>query len=476
MKSKCSRTSVSVIKQVIADLDITNYERNEFGLADLFCDIYGNDIKYVPATKMYYLFNHRRMIWEVVQQEKIERLIERFLSRDCFLLVSEISDEEKRRMYRVWISKHQSNATIISILKGVRRKKKIIASLEDFDKVARYFALRNGVLDMRTNVVLPLKREHFISKYANVSYDPDCVDTTWETFLLELFDGDVAMYEYVLRMVAYAMQGEPNQHCLFMLYGPTTRNGKSTFVRGIERFFHGYGTNLGESSLAKIKSDPTSPRPDIAKLQGKRFVAVAELPKKMEMNVAFVKALTGQDTIIARKLYQNDAEEFINSAVFFLHMNRLPRITDMTLFTSHRIIVTPFDRRFDENSADVDLPRKLTSESALSGLLNDIIRVMIKYQGFSIKEKLPSRVKEATQAFVCMDDSVDRFLKNELTPKYKGWISRGELYKAYAECALRRKQKPIDAEAFSDELKDRRYTMKRHNTGWGVSGYALRDK
>ena len=464
------------IKEKLARLDITDYECTEFGFAQLFCDIYGKDVKYVASTRTFYLYNHKQPIWEVDLFEKTERKVERFLSRDCPQLISKISDRDIKRKYRMWVSKRQNNSTIVAILRIARRKKEIIAQQADFDKASRYFAVKKGVFDMDTNSIVPMRREYFISKCANVFYDPKNCDTTYRDFLLSIFEGDEDMYDYVLRTVGYAMRGEANEHCLFMLYGPTTRNGKSTFVRGIGRFFDGYATSLSEGSLGKIKSDPTSPRPDIAKLQGKRFVSVAELPKKMVLNEAFIKALTGQDTIVARKLYQNDEEEFVNHAVFFLHMNRLPKIEDSTLITSNRIIVIPFNRHFESHEIDVELTKKLSTEEAKSGLLNEIIRVMRKYRNTSIKEKLPSKVKAATKAFACINDNIDDFLSNELVPKYKGWIRKNEIYEAYENYILRRKGSPIDSDAFFDNLEDRQYVIKRRNNGSGVIGYALKNK
>lgn len=461
-------------KKKLTRVDITDYERTEFGLTRLFSDIYGDDIKFVAVMRTFYLYNYHTGIWEANLDGRVERKVELFLSKDCPMLINRIADAETRRIFHNWIMKKQSDAIICGILRNLKRKRKIVAVPNDFDKHSRYFALRNGILDMQTNTVIPIKKEFLISKYADVLFDPENSDTTWKDFLLGVFEGDLEMYEYSLRSIAYSMEGDARAHCLFMLYGSTTRNGKSTFVRGIGKFFAGYGTCLSQASLARFRNDPSSPRPDIAKLQGKRFVAVAELPKNMELDVAFVKALTGQDVIIARKLYQNDAEEFVNNAVFFLHMNRLPRVTDRTLFTSHRIIVIPFNRHFTTQTMDVELPEKLATGKALSGLLNEIIRVRIKYEGVSIKEKMPKKVKATTQAFSGVCDSIDDFLKSELARAYKGWIHKKDLYVAYENFTLNRKQMPIDSDAFFDELLDRQYQIKRHNNGYGIVGYKLK--
>lgn len=458
----------------LAKIDITKYECNEFEFSRLFHDVYGSSIKYAVVSNEYYFYNPNSRIWEVDRHEKVKQLAERFLSRDCPLLISNISDIEIRKEYNHWIKNRQCDAAGAAILKCARRKEKIVASQSDFDRIARYFALQNGALDMETNTLVPIRRSYLISKHANAFFDHENSDTAWRDFLLSVFCGDEEMYEYILRAIGYAMQGNANAHCLFMLYGPLTRNGKSTFVRAIGEFFNDYGINISQSSLAAFKNDPAKPRPDIASLKGRRFVAVAELPKTIKFDSEFVKSLTGQDTISARKLYQNDAEKFINEGVFFLHMNRLPTITDATLFTSNRIIVIPFNRHFGIKTADTELYSKLITEEAFSGLLNEIIRVRKKYSGISIKEQLPTAVERATLEYADSCDCVGGFLKTKLLKSSGGWISTSEIYTAYQVYAKSKDEIPVTRQMLSREIKRRGYKIKRTHSGNGVYGYKLK--
>lgn len=474
-KNLVSGSPVKSVKEIVAEIDITNYTRNEFGFAKLYKDIFGDRLKYVASEKVYYLLQVKQEIWKADKTERLERNVEEFLSNHCVYLANNVADERERKKYIDWISSRQGASSISGILKCVRNKKGVAALSEDFDRYPRYFAIKNGVVDMKTSRFASCKKKYLITKQANVLYDPDNHDSTWREFLMSVFEDDEDMYDYILRSVSYAMEGDATAHCMFLLYGPTTRNGKSTLAHGLVEFFNDYAATIDQSSLARRKSSPGSPSPDVIKLKGKRMVNVPEIPQAIELDVAFIKTLTGQDILNSRALYK-DYEEFTNNAVFFLHMNRLPIVKDATLFTSHRMIVIPFYRHFDIGEADPDMAKKLIQPQALSGLLNEIIRIRIKYEGVSIKDKLPIKVKDATQEFANACDRLGHFLRTKIIRKDKAWIPRKELYQKYCAFMRDKEESPIASKTFTDELANRQYPMTRRNSGYGLFGYKLIEK
>ena len=79
--------------------------------------------------------------------------------------------------------------------------------------------------------------------------------------------------------------------------------------------------------------------------------------------------MTGNDTLNARYLHENSFD-FQPQFKLYVNTNYLPVINDMTLFTSNRIIIVPFDRHFDERSQDTTLKRKFATEEVQSAILN----------------------------------------------------------------------------------------------------------
>ena len=469
-------TRSSQIGLRVHELDITNYECNEIDLGRLFADTYKDEVRYEPIEKTFYKFNYKAGVWKQCTQNTIERYIEDFLKVDCVELVKRIKNKNKQLEYEKWIRRQRTNAAINGIIKGVKRQKSVEVFKHQFDLQSRLLGLTNGVLDLKTLEMRKGEKKDMITMQAKVLYNEQTTDSTWSDFLKGVSGQDTELYEYLIRTIAYAMQGNPREHCFFILLGKRTRNGKSTFVNGLTYFFGSYSRTLQPQSLSKNRiSKAGSANPDIVKLKGARFVNIAEADEHLTLDVALIKMLTGQDHVNARSLYK-DYEEFINQSVFFLHANRLPVIKDATLFTSNRVIVIPFNQYFDDKIADRDLAEKLLGQEALSGLLNLIIYFIEKYRGVPIKDNLPQKVVDATMDYEKEFDPLGWFLKNHLSIRRGKWTNMKEIYNGCLKCL--KSDLPILAtqKRLTTELKTRGYEITRRNTGNGLLGFLLKDE
>ena len=101
-----------------------------------------------------------------------------------------------------------------------------------------------------------------------------------------------------------AFDGDTSEQVLFMCHG-SGANGKTTF-QGVMQALLGDYSKQADASAFMVKR-AGSPSNDIARLAGVRFVAVTEVDEGRRMAEALVKAVTGEDKIVARYLY---AEHF----------------------------------------------------------------------------------------------------------------------------------------------------------------------
>lgn len=111
--------------------------------------------------------------------------------------------------------------------------------------------------------------------------------------------GDADMIEFLQRAVGYSLTGSIGEQCLFFLYG-TGANGKSIFLETLKLITGDYG--LAASAQTLMVNQQTGIPNDIARLEGKRFVAVGEIEDGTRLRESLVKDLTGGDTITARFL------------------------------------------------------------------------------------------------------------------------------------------------------------------------------
>ena len=101
----------------------------------------------------------------------------------------------------------------------------------------------------------------------------------------------------------------------------------------------------------------------------------------------------------------------------------------MTLFTSNRIIIVPFDRHFDEQSQDTTLKRKFAQPEVQSAILNWLLEGnrLLREEGLS----LPESVKAATTAYQHDSDKMALFAEDNLIPDEHGEVLTSTLYARY---------------------------------------------
>lgn len=96
---------------------------------------------------------------------------------------------------------------------------------------------------------------------------------------------------------------------------------------------------------------------------------IPEPGKGLVLNAAQVKSMTGNDTINARFLHENSFD-FKPQFKLYINTNYLPVINDMTIFTSGRIIIVPFERHFEEADQDRTLKDEFSKPEVHSAILN----------------------------------------------------------------------------------------------------------
>lgn len=269
-----------------------------------------------------------------------------------------------------------------------------------------------------------------LSKICNVNYNPAADCKEWKKFLSEIMQGDMDKIKYLQKLCGISLTGNTQEETCFILYGSTTRNGKSTFCETIIHLLGDYALTMKPESLAvKQNADSRQANGDIARLAGCRFCNASEPPKRMLFDTALLKSLLGRDSITARHLHQREFS-FIPKFKLVINTNYLPLITDDTVFTSGRINVISFDRHFTPEEQDKHLKDKLRNSVELSGILNWCIEGLQLYRKEGLKP--PVAVQNATEAYRTDSDKIGNFIKECLTKTGKN-SSVKVIYEAYAK-------------------------------------------
>ncbi len=407
------------------------YSLSDIGAGRLLADIYQNEAKYIPERKKWYIYDGSRWAADIGGlkiMEKTKDLADALL-RYCLT----VQDEDKRKAllnhYQKW-QQHKFRETYIKEAQSVYP-----ASVNDFDNDRYLFNCRNGTIDLHTMDFYPHNPADMITKISPADYKPSAKSERFTKFIDEITSGDNEKKVFLQKILAYALSGDTKHECMFFLYGATTRNGKGTLMESILSVMGDYGKTVRPETIAqKQNTNSQSPSEDIARLMGIRFANISEPSKGLVLNAALVKSMTGNDTLNARMLNENSFD-FQPQFKLYINANYLPVINDMTLFSSGRVIIIPFDRHFDECEQDKTLKEEFRKPETQSAILNWLLegyRLLAK-EGLTV----PQSVTVATQAYYHDSDKLQQFQDDCLEASPFSEVKTADVYRAYRDWCLR---------------------------------------
>lgn len=410
-----------------------NYGWDAIGTALLFSQIYQNECRYVVEAKEWYCYDGT--VW-TKNRAGAEELSKEFIQALCSyaraLPGPQAEEDTIRKDYIKFTEGLKSRKVRENLLKDASSISPL--HIDDFDKNPYLLNCQNGTLDLESGILYPHEPNDFLTKVAGALFDPkaDCV--RWKQHVEEVFEGDKELVEYTQKALGYALTGSTKYECFFILYGSTTRNGKTTTLTTVNTMLGDYSKSVQPETIAtKSFINGSSASDDIARLAGSRFISISEPGKKMPLNAALVKALTGGNIITARRLYESSFE-FQLSAKMFIDTNHLPYISDLTIFRSNRIKVIPFNHRFVGSGQDKNLKRELLCPESLSGILNWCLEGWRLLKATNFDE--PAAVRNATAEYENDSDKISRFIDEYLEENICGEIPTDDAYQKYKDwCA-----------------------------------------
>lgn len=413
------------LEQILKALHAEQYETSDKGFGRLFADVFKDKHRYNPSRRDFMRYDGKRWI------DDIEGLSARASAKA-------LSDALVR--YAVNVDTEGKYLKAVATLCNIRNRNNMLQdskdvyffSNEQLDVNDYLLNVQNGTLDLTEDK--PKFVEHspdmLLSKICNAEYNPAADCREWKKFLTEIMQDDKEKILYLQKIAGLSLTGNTEQETCFILYGSTTRNGKSTFCETLIHLLGDYALTMKPESLAvKQNLDSRQASGDIARLAGCRFCNASEPPKRMLFDTALLKSLLGRDSITARHLHQREFS-FIPKFKLVINTNYLPTITDDTVFSSGRINVVSFDRHFEAQEQDKDLKNRLRDKQELSGILNWCIEGLQLYRKEGLKP--PVAVRTATNTYRTDSDKIGNFINECLTRTDKNSKAK-DIYEAYTK-------------------------------------------
>lgn len=438
----------------LADLHPEKNDRygwNDIGNGNLFADWYKDVARYVPERKKWFVYNGK--VWEPDTGNLRAMELCKKLADALVVYALSLPDGAVRDEYRQFVERWQKRYNRETVLKDAASVYPV--KLTDFDQDSMLYNCLNGTLDLRTRQFRPHSPGDMLTLISGARYDPAVRSELWEKAVADAMEGDTGKIVYLQKAMGYGLTGDTSEECFFMLYGPTTRNGKGTLMETYMALQGGYGKAARPETITqKEKANSSSPTEDIARLAGARVVNISEPGRQMILSAALVKTLTGRDTINARFLNENSFE-FTPQFKLFINTNHLPKVTDPTIFDSGRVKVVPFEHHFTEEEQDKGLKRKLRKATNLSGLLNWCLDGLWTMRETGLEP--PEAVKTATSAYQRASDKIARFVDEMMEPDPLGEIRTEEAYQSYQEWCIRNGHR-------SESMTNFKQSMEAHTT------------
>jgi putative DNA primase/helicase len=384
-------------------------------------------------------------------------------------LAAQINDEELQEKLIKHAMTSESAGSIRAMLELAATEKEVLVRAEQFNANPMLLNVRNGTLDLKTGKLLPHNRKHLISKMSKVEYQPNAHAPRWEQFLMEIMAGDVELVEFLRRAVGYSLTGDTREQCLFFCYGQGA-NGKSTFLETLRKLLNDYSQAADFNSFMTKSGD--GPRTDIARMRGARFVTANEASNR-DFDARTVQQLTGDDTVVARHLYEREFE-FRPQHKLWLAANHKPVVKEQTEAFWRRMRLIPFTVVFPPKERDKMLSHALAKE--LPGILAWAMAGCLEWQRNGLL--VPKAIRKATLAYKDENDMLGEFFSHSCRIAEDAWTPTALLYRAFLdwwqETRGTRSQPPSGA--WFGRLLNERPALKqiknKHVRGW--RGLSLR--
>lgn len=442
IKAADNQKLVETLKQMDAH---TNYGTDDLSFCRLFVRLFGDTCKFNAARKGWMYYDGTR--WRDDNSNLRIATAAKTFSDAMQIYAAETMDTD----YLKNVFRLTSARTRDAIIKDSRD----LSYLDELQLDSNDYLLncRNGVLNLSEDapLLIPHAPDQQLSKICTIEYDPEANCPLWDKFLMDIMQGDAEQIRYLQKIAGLCLTGDTREECFFMLFGRSTRNGKSTFVETLLALLGDYSLQMMPETLAKKNTDSRNASGDIARLKNTRLVICSEPPKRMVFDVSLLKSLVGNDSITARRLYESEIT-FKPKFKMLMNTNYLPLVNDSTFFSGDKVRVVEFNRHFNPEERDTSLKHRLLSE--LPGILNWCVQGWFLYKAEGLKST--QAVLTATAQYENDSDKLGKFISDCLAKVPASNISIKDAYARYAEwcddCGYGCENKG----SFVDEIKARK--------------------
>lgn len=294
---------------------------------------------------------------------------------------------------------------------------------DKLDTNPNLMVFNNGVYDFVLQEFRDGMPEDMVSYSTNIDYmdydkikynpeDAEIIENINEFMAKIIRDPDVR--HYMWKCLGSFTCGIIKEH-RFYIYTGSGGNGKSILMNLCKKAFGDYYHTMNISLLANKRGKSNETNSEMYNAKGKRMCVMQEPDMNENIQVGYMKEITGGDEVSARGLYKDKNTIYLPQFNVILTCNALPNIGVDDEGTWRRIRVVDYNSKFTDNP-DPTQPHEFKADPELLDKLRlwreHFMSMLIHYYGVYKNEGLnePEPVMECTNQYQKENDIMKDFI------------------------------------------------------------------
>ena len=304
------------------------------------------------------------------------------------------------------------------------------------------FNVKNGTLNLETGQLQEHDPYDFITKQADVVYDPTVTCPRWQQFLRESCEGTIErgditvpkgaeLEQFIQRAAGTSLTGDVSDKAMYLTYGGTD-TGKTTLLAAIEDVLGPYAMHASFDTFVQKRSAGAATQ-GLAKLPGARFVLCEEVDLGKRMSPGIVKTLaSGGGTVTARMQHGNDIS-FKPQLKLWLACNDRPGVDAEDDAMWRRMHIIPMDNHVPLERQDATLKDQFSTPQAKSAILNWLVAGVQAWRAGGLRP--PACVQASADEYKDSQDRLRDFITDRCWVHPLAACTARDLFVGYQEWA-----------------------------------------
>lgn len=339
--------------------DYKNYPDHAFdqvGAAQRLADACRGHVLYDIDRGKFTAWNGKRWVWlsnDINQLTQLSREILDLMVNEAGVKDADTKDTLSR------IGRLRTQPKLVQIIKLTQTEDLLGTSNIRYNYRNDLINAQNGEIDLKTGKLLPHDKSHMFTRIIPFNYNPEAQSDVLKYFLDVTFQHNDDLIKYVqIALGDSALSGENTDRHMYVISGKG-HDGKSVLMSAVRNALGGNSQDdSGFADTASIKTflkngnkSGASASPDLAALDGVRFVTPSEPDKHDELDEGLVKSLTGKsDAMKVRALYSRPVTLYPQFSIW-IAANDIPK-SSASQAIMDRLVIAPFEHRIVPGTAE----------------------------------------------------------------------------------------------------------------------------